>query len=151
MASAIDSIVAEKVSEATKPLKEEVERSSRTANDKSANDAMESFWTRHKVADKEREPLAEKMYKTMQKVVAGPDVSVEEYLDTLYKLVGPSESSDTNKQVKKVIDRMKENANDLHNKSGDGGTDDSKRIAKGSPLPTLDEAVKSAVRGERLE
>ncbi len=79
--------------------------------------------------------------------MAAGDVTMEDYLDDIYTLVSKSKS--TTKAVRATVDKINRNAKDASRTSG--VEIDEKRVNRGSHLPTLDEAVKAAMRGEKLE
>jgi hypothetical protein len=108
---------------------------------------MDSFFKRHDIATADREAICGDMMKKMSKMPATPETPIDEYLDDIYSLVNKGRGEA--RTVKKTVEKIAKNAKE-RNSSGDGGSDDD-RIKKGSHMPSLDEAVKAAFRGEKLD
>lgn len=144
---AFDELLAAKLSEHTKPLEEKVTRAELSAAEQAADAAMESLFSRHEIPKGERAEIEAAMEKKIRQMPAVGDMTIEEYLDDIYFLVSRSRAE--GKAVRKTVDKINRNAKDASRTSG--VEIDEKRVNRGSHLPTLDEAVKAAMRGEKLE
>jgi len=146
----VEARVKTRVEELTKPALEKIAATELAVNQQKANTAMESFFTRHKIEAKDRERVADKMMKKMETRPVAPNSDVSEYLDDMYYLV--SKSDNEARTVKKVVTKIRTNAQEVSRTSGEGsGIDESRLTNRTGKLPSLDEAVKAGFRGERLE
>jgi len=147
IAEALEETLEERVKKITEPIIAKIQQAEQDSNVQKANDAMDAMFKRHEIAEGDREKIAGLMLKKMEKMPATPSTNIIEYLDDIYSLV--SKDSARGREVKKVVDKINQNAKDVR-ASGDGGTDD-KRLKTSTGLPSLREAVEAAFRGERLE
>lgn len=145
LAEALDALVDAKVEKLTKPAIEEIERTRLAAQQEKANAEMDSFFKRHDIPTDKRDTVAEQMLSKMKFMPPTADADLKSYLDDIYTLASKSRSE--TKVIKETVKRIEQNAKDLRG-SGDGGDDN--RIRKGSKLPSLNEAISAAVRGEKF-
>lgn len=147
LANAVDKLIANRINEATKPLTDKLTLAEVRAEEAKVTTEMNAFFKAHNIKEADRDAVAMKMTEKMRSLPPGPDINVRTYLDDIYSLTHPSEKSA--RDVKKVITRIKENASELKNS---GSTADESRIKKGpGKLPTLEESVNAAFRGEKFD
>jgi hypothetical protein len=85
----------------------------------------------------------------MDEIKPAPGVSVEKYLNNLYLIAKNSSPASTPApQVQKVVERMTQNAQERL-PSPSAATEN--RVVKGPALPSLDDAIAAALRGERFQ
>lgn len=134
----------EKVIErAVTPLQQQVQRESakvefQTALDRINNTTKGDF-----------NKYESKITALMDEIKPAPGVSVEKYLSNLYTIAknsgGPPPPS---QQVQQVVNRMQQNAQERI-PSPSAATEN--RVVKGPVLPSLEDAISAALRGERFE
>jgi hypothetical protein len=148
LSAALDELVEQKVKDLTKPVLDEFSRAQQTENERKGNQAMDDFFKRNNIISKEdREKTAAGMLKKMEIMPATKTTPIDEYLDDIYLLVNKGKSEA--RTVAKTVEKITRNANERHS-SGEGtGNDD--RIKTGSHRPSLDEAVRAAFEGKKLE
>lgn len=144
----VKDLVDTQVTEKTKPVLDKISVAEKAENERKATSAMQDFFKRHDITDeKTQDEIAGKMLSKFKTMPATPEASVDTYLDDIYFLVNREASA--NKAVKETVKKIKKNAEE-RNSSGEGiGNDD--RIKRGSAMPSLDEAVRAAYKGIRLD
>lgn len=130
------------------PVQERLRMAEERTHQEEANAALASLWERHKVPQTERAKVSDAMMKKMKQFSPGEGVNASEYLDSMFSLA--QRDVEKARAVKTVVKRIQQNATDVRETSGDGGSDD-KRIKTGSRLPSISESVAAAWRGETLE
>lgn len=146
---AFKSALSGEIESRTKPVIERLSQAEAQANQQKADTAMDAMWKRNEVTDpKVREKIAGQMLRKMAAMPAGPESNIDIYLDDIYALVTKDRRDATT--VKKTITKVRNNAQDVERRQGEGSDDDA-RIIKGSKLPSVREAVEAAFRNERLE
>lgn len=142
---AFDKLLNDKLEEHTKPLRDQVMSQQQALAERQADAAMEAFHARHKTVKADREALEKSMEVKIRQMPAAGDQSIDEYLDDIYYLVSRQKSE--TKAVKETVDKINRNAKDGSRLSGV----ETERVNRGSHLPTLDEAVRAAYRGEKID
>lgn len=141
LAVGIDKIVKQTVTEQIKPVQAQTQEAVERAVAAEVDAVFEKFHTAHKDAkdyDKEMTELSKKLPYT-------GDYPMEEYLENLYKIVTTDKKEA--KVIKQTVDKINKNAQELRDSSTEV---QETRVTKGSKLPSIDEAVKAAFRGEKL-
>lgn len=140
LAIGIDKIVKQTVAEQIKPVQaqtnEAIERAIKADID-SAYAQMEAKFKDFKDFDKEMTELSKELPYT-------GDYPMERYLERLYKLVTTDKKEA--KIIKQTVDKINKNAQELR----DSSTEVQDRVKSGSKLPSLNEAVAAAFRGEKF-
>jgi hypothetical protein len=141
LAKGISEIVRQTVAEQIRPVQEQtneaIERAVKADVD-SAYAKMESTHKDFKKYDAEMTALSKRLPYT-------GDYPMEEYLENLYTLV--TKDVKETKIVGDTVDKINKNAKELRDSSTE--VQDT-RVSKGSKLPSIDESVRAAFRGERL-
>ena len=141
LAVGIDTIVKQTVAEQIKPVQaqtnEAIERAVKADVD-SAYAQMEAKFKDFKDFDKEMTELSKELPYT-------GDYPMERYLERLYKLVTADKKEA--KVIKQTVDKINKNAQELRDSSTEV---QETRVKSGSKLPSLNEAVAAAFRGEKF-
>lgn len=145
LAEAFDELIKQRVAEETVELQAKVKLTADQANQQRANAEMESFFTRHKIADAKREEIATAMMQKAEKFKPADDVKIQDYLDDIYGLINIDNTRA--REIKDRNSRIERTAKEFSN-SGKGGIGE--RLAP-TRNPTLNEAVAAAMRGEKFE
>lgn len=135
------------VTEKTKPVLDRMSNAEKVENDRKAATAMDDFFKRNDIPEANREAVAGKMMGKMRVMPATAETPIDSYLDDLY-LITHREATAT-KTVKNTVKKINENAKE-RNSSGEG-TGNEDRIKRGSAMPSLDESVRAAFKGVRLD
>jgi len=147
LSDAFEELVSARVEKLTKPVLDRVTAAEVKANESLANKAMEDFFERHEITGREKEVISEKMFAKMQTMPATPKTNVTEYLDDLYTIVSKGKTETT--AVKRMVVKINKNAKDSNRLSGEG-TGNEDRFKEGSRMPDLDESVRAAFAGKKL-
>src|ERR1700741_690435 len=149
LAEAFDVLLDARVKEHTAPVLDRLALAEAQVNKEKADTAMEAWWKRAGITDaKEREVIAGKMLEKMKRMPASEGTDINNYLDDIHTLV--NKERDKAREVKKVVTKIRTNAQEVSRTSGEGGPDDDSRVSGGSKLPSIREAVAAAFRGEKL-
>lgn len=141
LAPAINELINEHMQEVVAPLAVQQEQlqiaEARNQYDSAFNKLEKKFEDARKF-EKEMNELANKF-------PVSPNVNLEEYMEGLYKIASSDKQSE--KAVNRVVNRVNKTSREVPIKNTNV---DETSIKKGSKLPTLNEAVKAAMRGEKL-
>ena len=107
------------------------------------NSALSDLYEKHPDA----KDVEKQMLRLMDEVLPGPNTTGKAYIKHIYNLA--SEQSRLKSATKKTIDKMKANANDATRRASLEAN--ATRVKSGSALPNLKEAVRAAIRGQKLE
>lgn len=124
------------------PMRQQIERANVAQE---FNRAIEAVNTKTKGDFNKHEAEIVKM---MDVVKPAPGVSTEKYLDTLYKLAKSEKASAPSSQVKAVVSKMQQNAQE-NLPSPSAATEN--RVVRGPSLPSLEDSIAAALRNERFE
>ena len=147
LAAAIEAAVKNEIGDKVGEIDKKLTERERKDNEKFANDAMDRFFKRNDIKQNDREKVAEALMKKFKVMAPTPGSDIDEYLDDIYAVT--QRSAERTKVVKKTVDKIKKNAEERET-SGEGSGND-ERIKKGSHRPSLDEAVRAAMRNEKLD
>lgn len=147
LSDAFDELIASSVERITKPVMDRVTEQEKRVNENAANASMDEFFKRHEITGQDKEKVAEKMFAKMQTMPATPKTNITEYLDDLYTIVSKTRSEAS--AIKKTVVKINKNAKDSSRLSGEG-TGNEDRFKEGSTMPGLDESVRAAFAGKKL-
>jgi tripartite-type tricarboxylate transporter receptor subunit TctC len=108
---------------------------------------MNDFFKRNDIPENKQEEVAGKMFAKFQTMPATPNTPVDSYLDDIYFIT--HREATAVKTVKSTVKKINDNAKE-RNSSGEG-TGNEDRIKSGSAMPSLDESVRAAFKGVRLD
>lgn len=145
LAEGLEEIISNAVAEKTADLKAQVKLTAEQANQQRANTEMESFFTRHKIGDKDRESVASAIMQKAEKFRPSDDVKIQDYLDDLYGLINIDNTKA--REIKDRNSRIERTAKEFSN-SGKGGVGERTRPNRN---PTLNESIEAAMRGEKFD
>lgn len=149
LALAFEKIVKGEVDKVVNPLLEKLSQREQVDIQQKADGALADLWKRKEITDpKKREEISGLMTKKMKSLPPGDGISANEYLDDIFALV--SSGDNEARKVRDKMTRIRTNAKETDRVSGDGGVED-KRVKTGSKVPSLNESIAAAFRGERLE
>lgn len=144
LAKGIEAVINQKVQEGISPVKSAVDNATLAQSAKEVDAATTAFQKEHRIKD-ETDPIWVEIAKLSGELPWNGKGDIGTYLGRLHTIATKGQA-ETDKIVK-TVKKIEENAGDLSLKSSEV-TD--ARVTRGSKLPSLDEAVRSAFKGERI-
>lgn len=143
LAPNLEKLIKKQVGSETEIIKRTLQDTTYKQVERETNSEIDTFYKENKVSD----DIKKKMDELAEEIPFDPKKStIPKYMGRLLTLIqADSSKGDT---VRRVVTQMTRNAKEVNLPPSET---EEIRVKKGSGLPTLDEAVKSAFRGERLE
>lgn len=141
LAVGLDKIISKTVAEQIKPVQLQATEAQERAIKADVDKSFAVFESKHKDA----KDVEKDMLEMSKRHPFNGEYPMEDYLEDIYKLVTVDKKEA--KVIKTTVDKINKNAQELRDSSTEV---QETRVAKGSKLPSLNEAVAAAFRNERL-
>jgi len=125
-------------------VESKIQDTERSLLEKEIDTVMNKIYTENK----EAKGLENRVIELMDEILPSPRISTERYIRNLYSIASGEIADKT--ATTKAAEKITKNANDAASRLASSGADES-RLSSGPSSPTLDEAIKMAMKQLKLE